>query len=234
MNSLKSTVAICLCLSPIAFGAISTFDFEEASVPSSFSLTGQGGAFSQSITPTNDYAGSQALRLSLTCNGASQWAQTSIVFPTNVQQVSFLIYDQYAANSPVYYYFGLEDSLENPLSTLDGLYWTDGGFGGTKSSSVGIFESSAVTNVRTIGWHKLEATITSDSIEYRMDGNYLGTKSIDSSRRVDRVLFQIANAGNQGTNSLLIDDLSITTIPEPSTLTLGGLAVLGCCFRRKR
>ena len=141
-------------------------DFEGASVPADFSLTGQAGAFSQSITSTNSYAGSNALSLSMTCNGGSQWATTMNVLPDLVSHVTFSIYDEFASNSPVYYYFFLQDSHDIPLTTIYGLDYTDRGFGPPKSTTVLMFGSNTIPNyTRTIGWHVIDATIANNSIE---------------------------------------------------------------------
>jgi|GEM_PF-6522967 len=217
------------------FGAVSVFDFEGTSVPSAFSLTGQAGAFSQSITSTNAYAGSQAMMLSLTCNGGSQWATTMNVLPDLVSHVTFSIYDEFASNSPVYYYFFLQDSHDIPLTTIYGLDYTDGGFGPPKSTTVLMFGSNTIPSyTRTIGWHVIDVTIANNSIEYSIDGNFLGTMQTNPSIQIDSVGFGIANWGNTGTNTLLIDSLSITTIPEPSTSLLGLIAFCGLTFRRSR
>lgn len=211
------------------FGAVSVFDFEGSSVPSAFSLTGQAGAFSQSITSTNAYAGSQAMMLSLTCNGGSQWATTMNVLPELVSHVSFSFYDQYASSSPVYYYFFLQDSNDVPLTTIYGLDFPDSGFNYTA-----MLGGNIVPYTRTVGWHVIDAIIADNSIEYRIDGNFVGSMQTNPSIQIDSVGFGIANAGNTGTNRLLIDSLSITTVPEPSTSLLGLIAFCGVAFRRSR
>ena len=211
------------------FGAVSLFDFEGSGVPSAFSLTGQAGAFSQSITSTNSYAGSQAMMLSLTCNGGSQWATTMNVLPELVSHVSFSFYDQYASSSPVYYYFFLQDSNDVPLTTIYGLDFPDSGFNYTAMLGGNIFPYT-----RTVGWHVVDATIANDSIEYIIDGNFVGAMMTNPSIQIDSVGFGIANYGHYGTNSLLIDNLSITTIPEPSSSLLGLIAFSGLALRRSR
>jgi hypothetical protein len=211
------------------FGAVSTFDFEGSSVPSAFSLTGHGGAFSQSITSTNSFQGSQAMMLSLTCNGGSQWATTMNVLPELVSHVSFSFYDQYASSSPVYYYFFLQDSNDVPLTTIYGLDFPDSGFNYTA-----MLGGNIVPYTRTVGWHVVDATIENNSIEYRIDGNFVGSMLTNPSIQIDSVGFGIANAGIHGTNNLLIDNLSITTIPEPSTAAIGLFAVCTLLLRRIR
>lgn len=213
-----------------AKAATTIYDFEEASVPSAFSLTGQAGAFSQSITSTNSYAGLKALSLNLTCTGPSQWVQTTIVLPDVVQHVSFAIYDEFAGDSPVYYFFLLGDSPDS--STLsNGLMFLDYG----ASDAVHMMgETTPSSTPRTVGWHTMEALIGSDSIEYRMDGDLMGVVGFSPTQRFDHVVFHLSNAGNPGTNSLLIDNLSITTIPEPSSSLLGLIAFCGLTFRRSR
>lgn len=52
--------------------------------------------------------------------------------------------------------------------------------------------------------------------------------------QIDSVGFGIANYGIHGTNNLLVDNLSITTIPEPSSSLLGLIAFCGFTFRRSR
>ncbi len=212
------------------FGAVSTFDFEGTSVPSAFSLTGQAGAFSQSITSTNAYSGSQALKLSLTCDGVSQWTQTTIVLPDVVQHVSFAIYDEFAGSSPVYYFSLLGDSSDSSTLT-NGLMFLDYGSPGVVHL---LREKITSTTLRTVGWHTMDALIGSNSIEYRMDGNLIGSVEFSPTQRFDHIVFHLSNAGNQGTNSLLIDNLSITTIPEPSSSLLGLLSVCSLVLRRIR
>jgi hypothetical protein len=227
--------ALNIVASDSSSGAVTTYDFEGSSVPSVFSLTGNGGAFSQSLTSTNSYQGSQAFRLSLTCNGGSQWATTMNSLPELVQHVTFSIYDQYASNSPVYYYFFLQDSHDVPLTTIYGLDYADGGFGYPKSTSVLIFGSNTIPNyTRTVGWHVIDAAITNNSIEYKIDGNFLGSMATDPSIQIDMVGFGIANAGYYGENSLLIDNLSITTIPELSSALMGCAGFFGFILRRRR
>lgn len=212
------------------FGAVSVFDFEGTSVPSAFSLTGQAGAFSQSITSTNSYAGSKALSLNLTCTGPSQWAQTTITLPDVIQHISFAIYDEFAGSSPFYNYLFLLDSLDSNIPA-DGLLYLDSGYEGI----VHMYgETTTFSTTRTVGWHVMEAFIGSSTIEYRMDGNLMGTVAIAPSRRIDSIAFSIANAGNHRSDSLLIDNLSITTIPEPSSSLLGLIAFCGFAFRRSR
>lgn len=213
-----------------ARAATTLYDFEGASVPSAFSLTGQAGAFSQSITSTNSYAGSNALSLNLTCTGPSQWAQTTIVLPDVVQHVSFAIYDEFAGSSPFYNYFFLVDSLDANIPA-DGLLYLDSGYEGIVHM---VGETTTFSTTRTVGWHVMDAFIGNDTIEYHMDGNLMGTVAIDPSRHIDSIVFNISNAGNHRSDSLLIDNLSITTIPEPSSSLLGLIAFCGFTFRRSR
>jgi hypothetical protein len=235
MKTSRNVILACAFLSCLASGAVSTFDFEGSGVPSAFALTGYGGAYSQSLTSTNSYQGAKSLNLSLTDTGASQWATTTIVLSETLQHVTFALYDQYASNSPVYYYFFLEDTHDTPRTTLYGLDYADGGFGYPKSTSVLMFGANTIPDyTRTVGWHVIDASITSNSIEYKIDGNLLGVVATDPLIHVDSVGFGIANAGRGGTNSLLIDNLSITTIPEPSSLLLGCLALVGLASRRNR
>ena len=94
-------------------------------------------------------------------------------------------------------------------------------------------ETTTYSTTRTVGWHVMDIKIGTNTIEYRMDGNLMGIVGKAPSRNIDTLTFDISNAGNYGENSLLIDNLSITTVPEPSTFILGGIAAFGC-LRRKR
>jgi hypothetical protein len=209
------------------FGAVSFFDFEGSSVPSNFSLTGQGGAFSQSITSTNAHAGSNALSLNLTTTGAHHWAQSTINMPERIEHISFSIYDEFAGNSPVYYYVFL-GSLAN---FSDGLLYLDQGY-------EGIVHAYRVTwtnyPARSVGWHVMDISIGNTSIDYRMNGSFIGSVGIDPSTVFDTILFQIANAGFNGSHSLLIDNLSISTVPEPSSSLLGLISLCAVVVRRSR
>ena len=216
-----------LFTSGASFGAVSVFDFEGSSVPSNFSLTGQGGAFSQSITSTNSYAGSNALSLNLTTTGAHHWAQSTINMPDRIEHVSFSIYDEFAGSSPVYYYVFL-GSLAN---FSDGLLYLDQGYEGIVHAYRETWTNSPA---RSVGWHVMDIAIGSTSIDYRMNGSFIGSVSIDPSTVFDTVAFQIANAGYNGSHSLLIDNLSITTIPEPSTALIGLFGLFTLVTRRVR
>jgi hypothetical protein len=135
----------------------------------------------------------------------------------------------------VYYYFFLQDSHDVPLTTIYGLDYADGGFGYPKSTSVLMFGSNTIPDyTRTIGWHVIDATISATSIEYEIDGAFLGSMATDPSIKIDMVGFGIANAGNNGTNTLLIDNLTISTIPEPSSSIVGWIAICGLVFKRNR
>lgn len=227
MRASKIAVLLNACFSCWASAAVSTYNFEGSSVPSQFVLTGNAGGYSQTLTSTNAFAGTQALSVNLNSTGVNNYAQSTITMPEKYQHVSFSLYDEFAGNSPVYYYVFL-GSVSN---FSDGLNYLDRGYPGILE----MFRQATTTSpVRTVGWHTMDISIGSNSIEYKMDGNFIGNAVISPSTVFDTIAFQIASAGGTGTNSLLIDNLSITAVPEPSSLIFGGLFGIGFCFQRKR
>lgn len=175
------------------------------SIPPAFTVGGNG-TFSQSLNSSIVYSGSNSLQLTTSRGFGPNYAGTGLSFTDPIQRVSFAIYDEYAGGAPFYMYFGLGPAL---------VAWQDAGL----SDDVLIYGGSAVPTLRTVGWHTLEALVSSNVITYKYDGNFLGTYTAAESLSISNVGWTVDSAGG-GTYSIYLDDVVVETVPEPTTNAL--------------
>lgn len=188
-------------------------------------------------------------------NGTSvQWAGSSsgIMFGTTgdggstfdyrVYQNNALLAPNIGAGVGVYAAGNLAASYNNT-----DLYYA--GFGGAAApaAQVALFPSQTGTTPlgsTAFAWRNLEILKVGDSISWSIDGLLIATASVSASTALSGSnifigMFDINNTSSIDPNDFLIttiyDNIVVTQIPEPSTLTtLGGLLGLGLLSRRRR
>ena len=215
-----NTCQIASLFTVLALGSIkaatTTYGFETG-IPSNFVLT---EGVSQSLNSSTVYSGSQSLKITENHPGpGGAVSMMTVIEP--IESLTFSIYDEFATNSPFYMYLFLGSAT---------LAWEDSPL----SDSILIHGgNSTLTYTRTVGWHTVDVNIQGDTISYQIDNIFLGTHTEIGRDPIYKAGFCIDSAGS-GTYSMYIDQVQVSTIPEPSTILLGSIAFCGLTFRRSR
>jgi hypothetical protein len=216
MNTCQIASLLTVITLASAKAATTIYDFESG-IPSNFVLT---EGVSQTINSSVVYSGVQSLKITESKPGPGG-AVSMMTAIEPIESLTFSIYDEFATNSPFYMYLFLGSAT---------LAWEDSPL----SDSILIHGgNSTLTYTRTVGWHTVDVDIQGDTISYQIDNIFLGTHTELGRAPIYKAGFCIDSAGS-GTYSMYIDQVQVTTIPEPSTSLLGLIAFCGFTFRRSR
>jgi hypothetical protein len=140
-----------------------------------------------------------------------------------VSSISYAYYDQFGAASPFYMYLFLGPAT---------LAWQDAGLSGNTLIYGGV---NLISPTRSAGsWNTVSVSLFGNAITYSLNNNFLGYYLLDNvTSPISLAGFGIASAG-PGTHSMYIDNVTVTTVPEPSTwaLLLAGAAATFAARRR--
>lgn len=201
---------------------IHKYDFD-GSIPSNFMTTGVGA--SQSLNSSIVYSGTHSLQITTSSPSGLTFATANMQMNDPMTSLSYAYYDEYGSGSPFYMYLFLGPAT---------LAWQDAGLAGDTLIYGGVNLSSI--NRVPGSWNTVSVNVFDNAITYSINNNFLGYYMLDNvSSPISLAGFGIARAG-AGTDSLYIDDVTVTTVPEPSTwaLLLSGLGAAGVAVWRRR
>ena len=194
------------------------------SIPSNLTTTGVGA--SQSLNSSIVYSGSHSLQITTSSPSGLTFATANLQMGDPISSLSYAYYDQFGASSPFYMYLFLGPAT---------LAWQDGGLSGNTLIYGGV-NLSSLTRVPG-SWNTVSVNLLNNAITYSINNNLLGYYLLDNATSpISLAGFGIARAGS-GTSSMYIDNVTVTTVPEPSTYALLALAAgwLGVvALRRKK
>lgn len=204
-----------------AFGqVIHTYNFDGA-IPSNFSTVGIGA--SQSLSSTYVHSGTHSLQITTTAPSGLTFATANMQMGEPVTNLSYAYYDQFGASSPFYMYLFLGPAT---------LAWQDAGLSGNTLIYGGVNLGSLTRVPGT--WNTVSVNLLNNAITYSINNNLLGYYLLDNvTSPISLAGFGIASAGS-GTSSMYIDSVTVTTVPEPSTYALVGLASFALLHAARR
>jgi hypothetical protein len=223
MNFFSSTVVLLVASALTASSQIiHHYDFD-GSIPSNFSTTGVGA--SQSLNSSIAYSGSHSLQITTSSPAGLTFATANMEMGDPITSLSYAYYDQYGDSSPFYMYLFLGPST---------LAWQDAGLTGDTLIYGGVNLTSPTRVPGT--WNTVSVNLLDNAITYSINNSFLGYYLLDNvTSPISLAGFGVARAGS-GTSSIYIDDVTVTTVPEPSTwaLVLSGLGAAGAAVWRRR
>jgi hypothetical protein len=217
-------ISIAVGLSTTAYAQmIHQYDFN-GSIPSNMTTTGIGA--SQSLNSSIVYSGSHSLQITTSAPSGLTFATANLQMNDPISALTYKYYDALGSNSPFYMYLFLGPAT---------LAWQDAGLAGDTLIYGG--ENLPGSPARVPGsWNTVSVNLFDNAITYTLNNNFLGYYLLDNvTSPITLAGFGIASAGS-GTYSMYIDDVTVTTVPEPSTWALLlGCAVIGLLhFARQR
>lgn len=190
-----------------------------------------------------------------TAGSSAQWfnSRDSIVFGTTGEAGSstdFVIYpnDALAANgSPLYAASGVVDPNAADSRNHPHIYYA--GFGGDTppAAQTALFAEqtgSTIVGAMAFAWRDVQIQKRGDSVTWTIDGLLIGT--VDASTLAplggSNIFFGQSDINNTASTSAnvrsllfgLIDNVVVTAVPEPGSLTLIGLCAASLCLSRRR
>lgn len=189
---------------------ITTYNFD-GSIPSNITTTGIGA--SQSLSSTYVHSGTHSLKITTTAPSGLTFATANMQMGDPVTALSYAYYDQFGSSSPFYMYLFLGPAT---------LAWQDSGLSGNTLIYGGINLSAPARVPGT--WNNVSVSLYDNAITYSLNSQFIGYYLLDNvTSPISLAGFGIASAG-PGTHSMYIDSVTVTTVPEPSTYALLGLA----------
>jgi len=184
----------------------------DGSIPSNMTTTGIGAT--QSLNSSIVYSGSHSLQITTSAPSGLTFATANLQMNDPITSLTYNYYDAFGSTSPFYMYLFLGPAT---------LAWQDAGLAGNTLIYGG--ENIAGSPVRVPGsWNTVSVNLFDNAITYSLNNNFLGYYLLDNvTSPINLVGFGIA-AASSGTYSMNIDNVTVTTVPEPSTWAL----LLGC------
>jgi hypothetical protein len=196
----------------------------DGSIPSNMTTTGIGA--SQSLNSSIVYSGSHSLQITTSAPSGLTFATANLQMSDPISALTYNYYDAFGSSSPFYMYLFLGPAT---------LAWQDAGLAGNTLIYGGV--NLPGSPVRVPGsWNTVSVNLFDNAITYSLNSNFIGYYLHDKATSpITLAGFGIASAG-PGTYSMYIDNVTVTTVPEPSTwaLLLGGAAAGLLRFARKR
>jgi hypothetical protein len=190
--------------------------------PSSFQSYSQSG-MTAALDSARMFNGVSTIKIT---KNSGQYAGLTFSSVDPISSVSYYQYDEFGTSSPFYNYIFLYDS---PTSSK-WLVWRDSGYNGTIGADGGenFFPYGSLT--RKVGWQKVEAIMDSSYINFKL--NDVLVARFASTNPIEKVAFDISGGGSNV--SYNISPVTITTVPEPSALSLLAIGLGGLALVRRR
>lgn len=212
------------------WAAVIVPDLFSSPLPLDFTSFSSGGS---GYETTGIYAGKQSLIVGVNGGGnvstGAKWTFNNT--PLNEATVNFQIYDSYGgASSPYYMHVNLCSALD--WSRI-GINWLDYGWG-NPNYDVNILHGNYNPSFhRTVGWNKFEIHWTTTSVSVIKDGSQIVNTSISQPLDITGIEF-VMHDYYGGSQSFGVSQISLTTVPEPSSSALLGFGTLILLSAQKR